>query len=280
MAHLQTLNIEGHTLAAICLNPDASGEPVILLHGITGTISVWQVNPAQYLLDLGPCYALSLPGHYPAIAPAAFKNAPLTAEAVMQLLDQAIRQLVGEQPVTLMGHSTGGFAALALAANRPEMARRVISISGFAHGRWTGILGSYQRSMRLGWPGEVYVKTMFRLLNLHPLLYRWAMRFYAADQHALYAYPDLAEALTRTYPNYQRLDLDALLPYFKYMPHIDISAQLARIQAQTLIVVGDRDPIVPPAQSHQIAKLIPSAELAIINGVRWTPLSRHQKYHS
>ena len=274
------LNIAGHQLAAVCLNPDASGEPVILLHGITSTISFWQVNPAQYLLDIGPCYALSLPGHYPAIAPAAFKNAPLTAESFVPLLDQAIRQLVGERPITLVGHSTGGFAALTLAANRPEMARRVVSISGFAHGRWTGILGSYQRVLRLGWLGEVYFKAMFRLVNLHPMLFRWAMRFYAADRRALYAHPDLAEAIARTYPNYRCLDLDALLPYFRCMPHIDITAQLARIQAQTLIVVGDRDPIVPPSQSYQIAKLIKGAELAVINGAGHLPFTeRSLDYH-
>jgi pimeloyl-ACP methyl ester carboxylesterase len=62
------LNVANHSLAAICLNPGTPGEPVILLHGITGSISFWQTKPAAYLLAVGPCYALSLPGHYPATA--------------------------------------------------------------------------------------------------------------------------------------------------------------------------------------------------------------------
>jgi len=33
------LNIDGHRLCAICLNPEAQGEPIILIHGITGSIS-------------------------------------------------------------------------------------------------------------------------------------------------------------------------------------------------------------------------------------------------
>jgi pimeloyl-ACP methyl ester carboxylesterase len=275
------LNIAGHQLAAVCLNPGATGEPVILLHGITSSLSFWQINPARYLLDIGPCYSLSLPGHYPAVAPASFNSTPLTAELIVRLLDEAIHRLVAERPATLIGHSTGGFSVLALAAARPEIARRVVSISGFAHGRWTGILEMYQRVAHWGWPGEAYFKLMYRMLMLHPAVYRWAMRFYAADTRALYAHPDLPEALQRGFPNYQHLDLDAMLTYFKYMPRIDITAQLPRIQAQTLVMTGDRDPIVPPSQAEKIARLVRRSDLAVIHGAGHLPFTeRSQDYNN
>ncbi|MBN1259334.1 MAG: alpha/beta hydrolase [Anaerolineae bacterium] len=276
-----TLACGEHQLAAVCLNPQGAGEPVMLLHGITSSLAFWQVNPAPYMLEIGPCYSLSLPAHAPAVAPAGFRDSVLTAVEIVQLLDEAIHQLVGAQPVTLMGHSTGGFAALSLAAYRPERVRRVVSISGFAHGRWTGILGQYQRALRLGWPGVVYFKLMFRLLNLHPALYRWAMRFYAADARALYAHPDLPDALDLLYPYYRRLDLDALLPYFRCMPDIDISGDLSRIQVPALIIAGTRDPIVPPEQSRRIAGQIPGAELVMLDGAGHMPfLERHEPYHA
>lgn len=267
------MEVEGHALAAFCLNPGAGGEPVILLHGITGTIFSWQVNPAKFVLDIGPCYALSLPGHFPAIAPADFKQHPVTAEWMTRLLREGIRQLVGNQPVTLFGHSTGGFAALALAAQYPEIARRVVSISGFSHGRWTGILGMYQRIVRLGWLGEAYYKFMYRILMPHPALYRWAMRLYAADTRSLYANPDMKEIIERTFPSFQRLDLDAMIRYFRDMPQIDITSQLAGIRAKTLLLTGDLDPIVPPEQSNRASKLIPNAELAVIKGAGHLPFS-------
>lgn len=277
---VMSLEINNHRLAAVCLNPGAPGEPVILLHGITSSISFWQVNPASYLLELGPCYALSLPGHFPALVPDEFKSGRLTAERLVSLLESGIRQLVGEQPVTLIGHSTGGFTALGLAANRPEMARRVVSISGFAQGRWTGILGMYQRAVRLGWPGEIYFKMMFSLLKPYPALYRWAMRFYAADARALYANPDMPEAIQRNFPPYRQLDLDALLPYFRHMPDIDITPQLSAIQSPTLLIAGDCDPIVPPAQSRLIAEHIPQADLVMLAGAGHLPfLERPAEYH-
>jgi pimeloyl-ACP methyl ester carboxylesterase len=275
-----TLNLDGHRLSAICLNPGAPGEPVILLHGITSSTSFWQANPPPYLLELGPCYALSLPGHFPALTQDEFKSGILTAERLVSLLEAGIRQLVGERPVTLFGHSTGGFFALAFAARYPERVHRLVSISGFAHGRWIGILGLYQRAVRLGWVGETYFKVMFRSLNPHPSLYRWAMRFYAADARALYAHPDLPEAVQRNFPPYRQLDLDALLPYFRHMPDIDITSQLNAIQSPTLLIAGDCDPIVPPAQSRLIAEHIPPADLVMLAGAGHLPfLERPAEYH-
>jgi pimeloyl-ACP methyl ester carboxylesterase len=274
------LNIDDHKLAVACLNRGANGEPVILLHGITSSISFWEVNPAKYLLDMGPCYAISLPGHFPAVAPDKFKNTPLSAETLVTLLEKAIRQIAGEKTVTVIGHSTGGFAALALAAYKPEIIHRAVSISGFAHGRWTGALGIYQHAVKLGWLGETYFKLMNRMLMLAPALFRWAFRFYAADSQALYAHPDADEGVERGFPNFCRLALDDIIRYFKDMPQIDITSQLANIRAKTLVITGDSDPIVPPAQSYEIARLVQGTKLITLKGSGHLPfLERSVEYN-
>jgi len=263
----QTFNIEGHTLAALTLNPGASGEPVILVHGITGSIATWQVKPMPFLLEQGPCYALSLPGHYPAAFPPGFQQEQLTVEMLARIMVAAIRRLVGERPVTLMGHSTGGFAVLNIAARYPELVRRVVSTAGFAHGRWTGSLGFYQRLVRMGAMGKTLFKSAYRLAGASPQIIKWVMRVYAPDVYALYANRDTAEALERSLYNYQHLDLDAMVQYFMVMPDIDITSLLSQINATTLVVAGDRDPTVPPNESRKIASLVPDAELVIIQGV-------------
>lgn len=69
----------------------------------------------------------------------------------------------------------------------------------------------YQRVVQLGWLGENFYKLMYRALMPHPSLYRWAMRFYAADTRSMYANPDMKEIIERTFSSYCRLDLDANL---------------------------------------------------------------------
>ena len=131
----------------------------------------------------------------------------------------------------------------------------------------------YQRAVCLGWPGEAYFKFMYSLLKLHPALFRWGLRFYAADLNALYSNPDLSDAIERTFPAFQHLNLNAILPYFKFMPQIDITPQLERIRAKTLVITGDCDPIVPPSQSDLIAKQVKGAELAVIHGAGHLPFT-------
>ncbi len=266
------LHIDDHQLAALCLNSGATGEPVILLHGITSSIYAWAIQPPCVLAQ-GPCYSLSLPGHFPATFPADLPPEALTAEMIARVLSAAIRELVGDRPVTLIGHSTGGFAALAVAAYAPALARRVVSVSGFAQGRWTGALGLYQKLVRSGAPGRAVYKAIYKLAGLSPALLKAAMRIYVANARAFYAYPDLPDMMRRAYPAFKQLDLEAMMHYFGRMPEIDISTVLPHITASLLVLTGDCDPIVPPAQAQQIASLVKGAELAVIAGAGHLPFA-------
>jgi pimeloyl-ACP methyl ester carboxylesterase len=277
---IQFLSIDKHQLAAVCLNPGTPGEPVILLHGITSSIYAWAIQPPSVLAQ-GPCYSLSLPGHFPATFPADLPAEALTAEMIAHVLIAAIRELAGDRPVTLIGHSTGGFAALAVAAHAPDLARRVISVSGFACGRWTGALGQYQKMVRRGAPGRAAYRAIYKLAGLSPALLKTVMRIYVADAPAFYSYPALPEMMRSAYPAFKQLDLDVMIQYFARMPEIDISAALPRITASLLALTGDCDPIVPPAQSQQIASLVKGAELAVIAGAGHLPFAeRPSEYDS
>jgi len=261
-----TLQAEGHTLAALALNPESAGQPIILMHGIGSSPRFWSDDHATILMEYGPCYALTLPGHYPAKFPTGLRQEMITPDMMARVLMEAVHQLVGEQPVTLVGMSTGGFAALAMAAYYPRMARRVISISGFAQGKWTGVLGQSQWLVRRGPVGQALFKLIYPIGRISPAMFLRVWNVYSADSRAFYAYPDLEECVYGCYSDFTRLDLDAMIQYFSVMPDIDISPILPRIAAPTLIMAGDRDPIVPPAQARLIADRVPQAELALIAG--------------
>ena len=266
MVEPQIFQVNGHTLAVSPLNPGASGEPVILVHGITGNIATWQVDPLPSLLEQGPCYALSLPGHFPAVFPSGFRKEQLTTDMLALTMVEAICRIAGERPVTLMGQSTGGFAVLNLAARSPDLVRRVICISGFTHGRWNGFLGLNQDLVRMGAPGKTIFKAIYRLAGLSPGIFKLVMGIYAADARQLYANRANAEAIERSIYNFQQLDLDAMVQYFAVMPDMDITSLLPRIQAPTLVIAGEQDRTVSTDESRRIASLVPNAELAVIPG--------------
>jgi pimeloyl-ACP methyl ester carboxylesterase len=184
-----------------------------------------------------------------------------------RVLTAAIRELVGQRAVTLAGHSTGGFAALAIAAHTPDLAGRVVSISGFAQGQWTGALGFYQKLMRWGKAGKWLFKIIYSLVARST---RWRFRaawsIYLADKKAFYTYPHIEAVFQATHPAFKHLDMNAMAQYFGAMPGIDISSLLPRITAPTLALSGDSDPSVPPAQARLIAERVPGADLSMIQG--------------
>jgi pimeloyl-ACP methyl ester carboxylesterase len=138
------IQVDGHKLVGLSFNPDTSGTPIVLIHGITASVSFWTPDQLELFAPRGPCYALSLPGHYPATFPSGYGTDDLTAESMAEVMTAALHQLIGHQSAILVGHSTGGFAALDIAVHHPECVAGVISISGFAQGRWSGMLGFNQ----------------------------------------------------------------------------------------------------------------------------------------
>ena len=98
---IQTLSIGGHQIVAKRLNPMiAHGPPIVLLHGIGGSVDFWSDDQTQIFQELGPCYSMSLPGHYPASFPSGFHKEQLTATLIAELTAKVIHELVGDRPVT------------------------------------------------------------------------------------------------------------------------------------------------------------------------------------
>jgi len=266
MTEPELFEIDGHKIATLLLNPGVEGEPVIFLHGITSSLHTWIGSSVKFAETLGPCYSVSLPGHYPAAFPEGFNTSTLTPETIADVLAKAIGQLTSGKPATLIGHSTGGFSALTVAIYHPELVHRVVSVSGFAQGRWIGALGFYQKLVRSGSPGIALFKWVYRSVRSFRLLHA-AMRIYAADVPALYRNPELNDMVRAALPDFCSLDLDAMVLYFQVMPNTDITPLLQKISVPVLAMVGDCDPTVPPEQAHVIVEHIQGAELAAFNRV-------------
>jgi pimeloyl-ACP methyl ester carboxylesterase len=209
---------------------------------------------------------LSLPGHYPAAFPPGFQKEQLTAETIGRVLARAISELVEEPPVTLAGYSTGGFAAFAIALQAPDLAWRILSISGFCQGCWTGVLGVYQWLARHGAVGRALFNGVCAIGRLSPGVFYHTWRIDAADAKAMYAYPYFRACSDACYPDVKRQDPSSITHYFETMPDIDICNLLLGIHVPTLVLAGDCDPFVSPDQARRMHNLIPGSDLVMIRG--------------
>ena len=271
MSYTSQISIQGHSLVAETYNPGAPGFPVLLLHGVMSSLPFWTTDLIEPFLPYGPCTALSLPGHYPATCPPGFGPADLTAERIAALLHAALQNILKEQgfaesqQVLVVGHSTGGFAALALAIFFPQSIRGVASIAGFAQGRWGSWLRIYQWLARRPKIGSVAMRSLLRAGSFRPL-FRASAAFHTPLPRAKLSVQEQDRLMEENYQAFRNYDADAMQAYFTAMHAVDILPQLSSIRAPVLAICGDADLAVPPVQSRRIANSIPGAELVIIRG--------------
>lgn len=276
---IQLLSVKGHKIAARLFNPNAENVPLICIHGITSSVEFWTVGQLDWVKRGKQWIALGLPGHFPSEFPAGFKPEDLTPELIAELLWGALDQLIGDQPVVVGGHSTGGFAAVAMAAKKPDRVKGVFSISGFVHGKWTGVLSLLQTFARLGTLGRFLFRTNFRVLASSYWVFMFAARFYAKDVPAMYTCRTLYPTNDRTFPHYQQLDLEAMLAWFSRMPDTDISDWLPKIKVPTLVIHGAADPIVPFKQGKLIAEGVQNGELVSVEGCGHLPMAERTELY-
>ena len=256
-------------MAAQPLNPGQPGIPVILIHGVVDSLYFWSRGPARPFLSLGPCTSLALPGHFPAVFPPEMRPADLTSPLIARLVAESVRRITGGAPALLVGHSTGALAVLATAAAYPELARGVMSISGFARGRWSGILAAGQWLACHDPLGKAAFQALFAL-GRSKAIFNLTARFHTPGQD---------DSIKTSHEAFLELSRDAMQLYFAAMRGLDISSQLGSIHAPTLVMAGSRDLAVPPAQSRQIAAAVERAECVFLPGGSHHPFFDHPAWY-
>jgi pimeloyl-ACP methyl ester carboxylesterase len=159
-----------------------------------------------------------------------------------------------------------GFAALSTAIYYPEVVAGIVSIAGFAKGQWTGALGFSQWLVRRGPTGCTIFKRIYKLGGSYPAIFRMYWQAYVSDHASLLKNSPFKGVTDCMLPHFRKLDMDALVSYFAMMPETNITPDLSKISVPTCLIVGDKDPIVPPQQSATIARKVTSAKLAVIKG--------------
>lgn len=212
------------------------GEPVLLIHGLGATGLSWLPQFA----------ALQAAGFRP-LAPdvPGFGGSPHrgrwrvegAAEALVGLLDA-----LDLPQAHVVGVSMGGVLAQRIAVAHPQRVKRLVLVVTFAH------------LAPAGWLTWLYFAWRFALvMALGPARQAQAVarRLFPAPEQAVWR-EAFVEQVRQADPRAYRQAMLAL-------GRFDGRPALARIQAPTLVVIGEADEIVPPPLQAELAQGIPGA---------------------
>jgi len=247
---------------AVATDADASHPPTfILLHGFTFNAFTWdKVTPAfarfgrVFAYDQIP-YGLS--GKL--VASDWRETSPYAKEAAIAQLF-AFMDALGVDQAILAGNSSGGTLAMEAALARPERISGLILVAPW-----------------------VYAKrpTLPSLVAELPQMHRLSLFIARKLGEGIlldYSYADPGKIdpqrrqLMTIHSQMPRWDLawGELLNRSLYSP-VTVSAHLAEITQPVLMVTGDQDKLVPPADSRRVAEELPQARLVTLSGCGHLP---------
>ena len=221
------------------------GVPLVLSHGAGGNHAAWYQQVAPFAVDR----TVVTWDHrgYGRSTDLADRSGPDVA--VGDLL--AVVDALGIERADLVGQSMGGWTTVGVALARPGLARSLVladTLGGFTSDAIAA--GLARRS-----PGALATGDV---LGSHPAL---GLAFSAREPERAHLYQSLGQMGTA--------EAAVILPRLVAVTHDESEA--AQLTIPVLCVVGDRDPLFPPASIRALADLLPDARVVEISGCGHSP---------
>jgi pimeloyl-ACP methyl ester carboxylesterase len=234
---------------------------VVLIHGLPGTAQdfdkVTALLPGRHTIAFDrPGFGYSSGGFHP------------FAEQ-LTTLDELLAALHVQRPV-LVGHSYGGTLALAYAQRRPQAVRGLVLVDAAAGGERTG---GFERAQArfvqvLSWPivQPIADVTFSQLVRTASAKQGDAQAFDPGDV-------DPAHERRLLALNMRHEDLDAYAGEEHEANDVfkRLDAQLATIEAPTVVIQGAGDKLVTAGHGRRIAATLPHARLVTVSGGHMAP---------
>jgi len=235
------------------------GEPIVFVHGISGSWQNWLENLPHFGRDRR-AIALDLPGFGASPLP----SWPIDMPAYGRLLHDFCAKLGVERGAALVGNSMGGLVAAEAVLSSPGRFNRLVLVSA------AGLLNTWLprergKATSHAWgafgPGfgrlarEVVARRRARYL-----MFRFFMRYPGRLRKEL-LWEQMASGLPA--PGFADA-LDAVIEY-------DARHRLEEIQVPALIVWGTDDWVIPSAAAHSYNRRIPNSRLAVFDGTGHVP---------
>ncbi len=261
------MNIVQHAGHTLTWEEHSSGQHTfIFLNGYSASRLAWS-SCLPHFTPLGRCVTLDLPGHYPARPPADYNQ--LTQDLLLELETNAVQHICPTGSITLIGHSTGGLAALGVAAHLPDQVKRVISIDGVVWGPLTGLLGFAHFLLR----NRLYPVfwTLWRYTQIAPWAMVHGVSFYVHRQRAHWCNQITWQLCRVSHPWYRQQHLTSLAALLGMLEVCDLRPLIKGLTIPVLALTGDHDPIVPPRQAYWLAHNLPYVTLRVFSNTGHVP---------
>jgi len=226
------------TVSGIRLYYEVSGRgrPVVLLHGWGGNVNSFRPLIDRLAGDFR-VYALDLPGFGRSMLPPATWGTQEYAALVASFLEQQKIYQAG-----VIAHSFGGRVAIILARKTPQFVSRLVLVDS------AGIIPPRGAGYYL----RVWTVKFVRLLLANPLLGLRGRR--------------LAENISLRLGSEDYRQAGVMRPILVRVVNEDLREHLPGISQPTLLVWGQRDTATPLACGQLMQRLIPQAELVVLEG--------------
>ena len=265
---------KGHHLAYLAVNEHLAQEEapcLVFIHGVLASVNFWLDSVPLEIKENRAWYSLSLPAHHPSTVPADFAPGQVNEQWFFEVMNGALKALLGDRKAIIIGHSTGGFSALNLAINDAPNVVGIVSVAGFHSGHWGGVEGLLVKLAGLGsWAKGLFASNI-KLAGKSPLIQWVFASLLAHDRRAYRASPLSERMIENIRPNVQAQDPSALFPLFSGIGSLEIADQLGRISIPTYIFSGTHDPVVPASQSLLLAGEIKHARSVVFSNVGHMP---------
>jgi 3-oxoadipate enol-lactonase len=173
--------------------------------------------------------------------------------AVADRMAEVVGEAGGRDAIVL-GNGYGGFVALQMAIRHPSVASKFIFADcGAAFSE----------------PGREAFRTMASVSKAKGLaaITDVAMRRLFAPEFQA-AHPDLMQDRREAF---LKTDPEVLQAACAQLAELDLRPELAKVKVPVLVLVGEHDEATPPPMSHELAALLPNAQLKILSGCAHVP---------
>ena len=251
--HQRWVTVGGRAMNVIDFGPEDPAGTIVWIHGLAGSWPNWLEN-LPHFAQTHRCIAMDLPGFGASPMPAETISISGYAAAVDELL-----RVLGVSRAVIVGNSMGGFIGAEIAIRFGTWVQKLVLVSA------AGLAIEHQRlrpavhALRVA--GDVVALGTRWLASQSDLLAsrrrsRMAMLSGVVAHPELLPAPLVSEQLRGAgKPGFVDA-LDALTSY-------PIRDRLGSIAAPTLVVWGEKDPLVPVRDAWEFGRLIPDARVVV-----------------